>query len=252
MRKKNKTLLIGGSGNLGSNIIKSNIFENLYYPSKNKLNILDKNSIRKILKKHKFNLIINCAAVARMKECEKNPHKAYTVNVFGTINLVDEITAYQKVLKKKIKLIHISTDGVYPSLKGNYSEKSLTKPYNIYGWTKLYSELVVKQLKNFILVRTRFFDKKHIRFTSAATDIFTSMIEVQNLVKILKILSKKDFTGIINVGSKRKSDFENYRQFRKNIKPCKRKEIVNEIKFKIARDASMNLKKLRKVIRKND
>ena len=37
--------------------------------------------------------------------------------------------SYQSHHKKKIKLIHISTDGVYPSTKGNYFENSKLKPY---------------------------------------------------------------------------------------------------------------------------
>ena len=37
----NKILLIGGSGNLGSTIIKSGLFKNLYYPKKKDLNIFN-------------------------------------------------------------------------------------------------------------------------------------------------------------------------------------------------------------------
>ena len=143
--------------------------------------------------------------------------------------------------------MHISSDGVYPSKKGNYSEKGPLGPYNIYGWTKHYSELAVKKLKNYVLIRTRFFNKNKIRFNTAATDIFTSMIEVQNLVKAIKTIHVKDFTGVINVGSKKESDFKNYKKFKKNIKPCKRKDIIKNLNFTIAKDASMNLKLFKKV-----
>jgi len=250
LKKKNKTLLIGASGNLGSAIEKSKLFKNLYSPSKKILNIENRKKIRKILIKNKFNLIINCAAMARMKECEIHPTRAIKVNVFGMMNLVDEITNYQSRFNKKIKLIHISTDGVYPSISGNYSENSRTEPYNIYGWTKLYSELIVKRLKNYVVIRTRFFNKNNIKFNTAATDIFTSMMEVQNLVRAIKIISIKNFIGVINVGEQRKSDFENYKKFKKNIKPCRRKDILKELGFKIAKDASMNLSLLKKIKRK--
>ena len=93
---KKKTLLIGGRGNLGSSIIKSGLFKNLYYPKKKKLNILDRNSIRKYLSKNKFNLIINCAAMARIVDCEKNLSKAISINIGGTFNLVKEILSYEK------------------------------------------------------------------------------------------------------------------------------------------------------------
>ena len=246
MRRNKRTLLIGGSGSLGSSIIKSKIFKNIDAPSKKKLNLLNKSSIGKFLSR-KYDLVINCAAIARMKECEKNPKKAIKINVFGRLNLVTEIIKYENIYKKKIKLIHISTDGVYPSNKGNYSEKSVPRPYNVYGWTKLCSEVFVRMLENYLIIRTRFFDKTKIRFDNAATDIITSMLEIQNLVEEIKFISTTSFNGIINVGKEEKSDFLNYKKFKSNIKPCKRKDITKELNFKIAKDASMNLSLLKKI-----
>ena len=250
MKKKSKILLIGAKGNLGTAIVKSKIFKNLYFPIKKNLNIEKRSQIKRVLLKNNFDLIINCAAIARMRECEKNPSKAIKVNIFGTKNLVDEIINYEKIFNKKIKLIHISTDGVYPSMNGNYSENSRIEPYNVYGWTKYYSELIVKKLKNYVVIRTRFFDKKNIRFNTAATDIFTSMIEVQNLIKSIKVIYVKKFVGVINIGSERKSDFNNYKKFKKNIKPCKRKDIIKNLDFTIAKDASMNLRLFKKVTKR--
>ena len=246
MIKNKKVLLIGASGNLGSSIVNLKIFKNLDKPSKKKLNLLKKSSIKKILKNN-YELIINCAAIGRMKECEANPLKAISVNVFGTLNLVQEIINYELFKSKKIKLIHISTDGVYPSIKGNYSENSILKPYNVYGWTKLCSESIVKLLENYIIIRTRFFDKKNIKFSTAATNIFTSMIEKRDLVKEIKKISLTNFKGVINIGKKRKSDFENYKKYKPEIKACKRIDILKDLNFKIAKDASMNLKLFKKI-----
>ena len=249
MRKDIRVLLIGGGGTLGSYIINQKIFKRLDSPKKRELNLLNTFSIRKFLKR-KYNLIVNCAAISRMKECERNPFKAIRVNILGTSNLIKEILHYENNYKKKIKLIHISTDGVYPSTEGNYNEKSPLKPYNVYGWTKLCSETIVQRLKNYVVIRTRFFDKLNIRFNTAATDIFTSAIEVQSLVKEIKYISSIKFNGIINIGKERKSDFENYKKFKKNIKPCRRKDILEDLGFKIAKDASMNLSLLKKLKRK--
>ena len=84
---KSKVLLIGSSGNLGSTIKKSKLFKQIDCPKKKNLNLLKKATIKKFLKKN-YSIIINCAAMARMKECEKKPHKAFSVNVIGTLNLV--------------------------------------------------------------------------------------------------------------------------------------------------------------------
>ena len=221
-KKSKKILLIGGSGELGSTIIKSGYFNNIIYPTKKSLNLLNKRSIRKFLNQN-IKLIINCAAMARMSECEKKPQAAFRINVKGTYNLVNEINKFNNINRNKIKLIHISTDGVYESTKGNYSEKSETKPYNFYGKTKLFSEQIVQILKKYIIIRTRFFNKSRIRFKTAATDIFTSMIEVNELVKKIKLISNKKFVGIINIGDKRRSDFANYKRYDSSIKPCKKK-----------------------------
>ena len=67
----------------------------------------------------------------------------------------------------------------------------------------------------------------------------------------LKSISTKNFVGIVNIGDKRNSDFENYKKFKPNIKPCKRKDIVKDLHFKIAKDASMNLNLLKKIKKKN-
>lgn len=247
MKKKGKTLLIGASGNLGSAITQSNLFNNLYCPTKKELNIENRKQIKQYFKKNNFNLIINCAAMARMHECEMHPLKAIKTNIFGTMNLIKEIAKNQNKLNHKIRFIHISTDGVYPSLKGNYSENSLTKPYNIYGWTKLYSELIVRTLSNYVVIRTRFFNKNSIKFHTAATDIFSSMMEVQTLVKAIKMISKKTFIGVVNVGEDRRSNFEAYKKFKKNIKPCKRKNVIKNLNFKLAKDASMNVSLFEKI-----
>ena len=249
LKKNKRILLIGGSGTLGSSIIKSNFFKDIDYPSKKKLNLLNSKSIKNTIKKN-YSLIINCAALARMRECEINPSKAIKINIIGLQKLINEIKEFEQKNKKKIKLIHISTDGVYPSIKGNYSESSKLQPYNVYGWTKLLVEQIVKTLKSFIIIRTRFFNKKKITFNTAATDIYTSMIELENLVKEIKFIAETKYNGIINIGKKRESDYLNYKKYKRNITPCKKTDIMKNVNFKIAKDASMNLKLMNKLKKK--
>ncbi len=247
MKKYKKILLIGGSGNLGTSIIKSDLFENLYYPSKKKLNILNINSIRESLNKNKFDLIINCAAMARIADCEKNSSKAINVNIGGTFNLVKEVLDYQIRHKKKIRFIHISSDSVYPSLKGNYSEKDSLGPYNVYGWTKLASEFLVRLVDEHIIIRTRFFVKEKIKYKKSAIDLFTSNIEVNDLVKKIKMISSKHYVGVINIGLKRRSDYVAYKRYKKDLRACKRKDIIKNLAVNLAKDSSMNLNYLKKI-----
>lgn len=241
-----KILLIGGSGTLGGKIKNSNIFKNISCPPKYKLNLLKKKSIQKYLN-YNFDCVINCAALARVKACEQKPNLAKKINIEGVQNLVDELVKFNYRQNKQIKLIHMSTDGVYPSISGNYNEDSFLKPYNIYGKTKLSGEKIVKKYSNYVIIRTRFFDKNNIKFDTAASDIYSSMIEVDELVKEINFILNSTFKGVINIGSKRRSDYQVYKEYNKKIKSCTRKDILKNLNFIIAKDASLDISRLKKL-----
>lgn len=239
---KNKILLTGGSGTLGRAFINSGLFKNLYAPSRKQVNILNYNKLKKFIYEKNINLIIHCAALARIRECEKNQVKAININIKGTLNIIKAIN------KKKIKLIYISSDAVYNSLHGNYSETSPIKPYNIYGWTKAAAEFLVQTLDKYLIIRTRFFDKNKIFFKYSATDIYSSSIEVNKLVLIIYKLLKKKVFGIINIGEKKISDYDNYKKYNLKLKKCKKNKIFKEINFKIGTNSSLNISKLKKIL----
>ena len=244
----NNILLLGGSGTLGSKIIKSKFFSNLKYPKKKMLNILNKKQIENYLIKKNIDLVLHCAALARVKDCEFDKNKAKKINIIGTHNIVKSILKIQKIKKKDIKLVFISSDAVYASTRGNYKETDKTSPYNIYGLTKLKGEKIVKKLKNYMIIRTRFFDKKKIPFKYSAVNIYTSSLEVNKLVKYISMLVKKKFQGTINVGGPKISDYKNYKKYKKSLKPCDKSKILNGLNFKIATNASLNVSKLKKIL----
>jgi len=245
---KTNVLLLGGTGTLGSQIIKSKFFPNLKHPKKKILNILNKNKIENYLIKKKINLVLHCAALARVKDCELNKSKAKKINIIGTQNVVKSILKIKKYKKKDIKLVFISSDAVYSSTRGNYKETDRLSPYNVYGLTKLKGEKIVKKLKNYIIIRTRFFNKKKIPFEYSAVNIYTSSLEVGKLAKYISILIKKKFQGTINVGGPKISDYKKYKKYKKNLKPCDKSKILNALNFKIATDASLNISKLKKIL----
>ena len=245
---KNNILLLGGSGTLGKSLIRSKLFKNLNYPSSKVLDILNQKKIEKFLVKKKINTVFHFAALARVKECQNDKKKAYRINVIGTQNVVKAVSNCLKKNNLNIKTIFMSSDAVYSPIKGNHKENDKLKPYNYYGWTKLQGEKAIIKLKDFIIIRTRFFDKKKIKFNYAAINIFTSAIEVNMLVKYINKILKKKFNGILNIGGKRISDFHKYKRFKKSIKPCDKSKIFNKLNFKLATDASMNIKKLKRLI----
>jgi len=246
LRYKN-ILLTGGSGNLGTAIRKSGLFKNLLAPSRDVLDITKPDSIRKFFEENEFDVVIHCAALARMRECEENPGKAIEVNIIGTSSLVNEVLKSNK----NIRFMHISTDGVYPGTKGNYSEKHETIPYNIYCWTKLGAECAVNVLKNKCIIRTSFFNPEKIRFDESATDAYSSKMPIKDLVKAIATMLESDFKGTINIGHERKSDYDRYKDFKPSIKPCRLNDILKTIPFEMARDASMDCSLWKRIKKEN-
>lgn len=238
--KYRKTLLTGGSGKLGQAIINSGVFPSILVPSKQVLDITKPNTIQKFFSKNDFDAVIHCAAIARMAECEKDPAKAINTNIAGTSNLVIEVLKKENFSKKKIRFIHISSDGVYSGAKGNYSEKDPTIPYNWYGWTKLGAECAVNLLSNFCIIRTSFFEPENIKFDKSAIDAYSSKVPIDYLVNAVAKMLEHKFVGTINVGSPRKSEYERYKEFKSSLKPCKFEDIIKIVSFPMAKDASMD------------
>lgn len=240
--KHGKILLTGGSGTLGSHIIKSGLFKEMVAPGRDELDITSTESVERFFTKNDIGYVIHCAAMARVSECEQKPGDAIATNTLGTANLV------KAVLKKPgTKFVHISTDGVYESTSGNYSESSPTRPYNKYGWTKLGAECAVNLLPNFCIIRTRFFDPEKIKYDEYATDSYTSMLPVGELVKAIAIMLESDFVGTINVGSERISDYDAIRKYKPSVKPCKFEDIQKKTPFILSKDASMNTSLWKKI-----
>ncbi|HLD97152.1 MAG TPA: sugar nucleotide-binding protein, partial [Candidatus Nanoarchaeia archaeon] len=179
--------------------------------------------------------------------CEKNPSEALAANTIGTANLVRAAMKKQEQLRKNIRFIHISTDGVYQSTEGNYSEGSPTFPYNKYGWTKLGAESAVNMLQNFCIIRTRFFDPKNIKYDTYATDSYTSMMPASELAEAIAIIIKSSFVGTLNVGGERKSDYDAIKKYKPTIKPCKFEDIQGKTPFRLSKDASMDSSRWKKL-----
>jgi len=249
MKYKN-ILLTGASGELGKSIVKSNIFSSLLTPSRKVLDITKPETIANFFDNNDFDAVVHCAALARMKECEENPIKAITTNIIGTNNLVNEVLKKEESSNKKIRFIQISTDGVYPGTKGNYSENNETVPYNTYGWTKLGAECAVHTLSDFCIIRTSFFDPEKIEFDDAATDAYSSKVPINYFVNSISLLLNSGFSGTINVGRERRSDYGHYKEFKQDIKECKLDDIQKRISFKLYNDASMDISLWKKIERK--
>src|SRR6056300_391854 len=183
---KKLILVTGGDGRFAKVLKKENKILNLYFASKKECNILDFNSINKLIKKIKPKIIIHCAGLSRPMDIhEKNISKSIDLNIIGTANVT-------KVCERnKIKLIYFSTGYVYEGIKGNYSEKDPVKPFNNYGLSKLGGECSASLYKNSLILRITMTEKPFIH-KKAYTDLITNFMFHEDLVNILpKIINKK-------------------------------------------------------------
>ena len=138
MVKKSKILVIGSSGQLGASIIKNSKnypnFE-LITPSSSQFDITNFEMIDRFINKINIDAVINCSAFTNVKSAEKNKHLADLLN-HKSVENISIICS-----KKKISLIHISSDYVFDGNKiSPYHESDITNPINHYGLTKLLGE----------------------------------------------------------------------------------------------------------------
>ncbi len=147
-----RILVTGANGQLGQEFKNnvSNTGHEFYFNDENELDITKKKEILDFVTINKIELIINCAAYTNVNGAETNKKQAIKVNADGVRNLVEVCE------KKKIKIIHFSTDYVYSSDNLNpINEDSNINPINYYGISKREGEKIIeKSPSDSIIIRT--------------------------------------------------------------------------------------------------
>ena len=168
-----KIIVTGGAGFIGLNFIKSlvnlkhkivcidyinnasnyNEIKKLHKLKKinfKKIDINDYLKIKKIIINFKPDIIVNFAAESHVDNSIKTPKLFFNSNVLGTLHLLEAIrfcinNSY--IINNKFKLIHVSTDEVYGSLKfkeNKSNEFSQYKPNSPYSASKASSDHIVR------------------------------------------------------------------------------------------------------------
>ncbi len=238
MINNSKIVVTGGSGRFAQSLKKVKSKYKFIYPSKNSLNIINVNSIKKFLKKEKPTSVLHLAALSRpMVQHEKNISKSINLNIIGTANLVNICS------ELKIKLIYFSTSYVYPGKKGNYKEHDTLLPWNNYAWSKLGGECAVQMYKNSLILSVSMTEKPFIH-KKAFANVKMNFLFHEELAKILvKIIDKK---GIINVGGPALTVYKFAKKYNSNVQKISVKK--NSI-YNYPLNPYMNLSKLKKIIK---
>ena len=233
-----KILVTGGEGRFAKELKKTKSNYKFIFRNKKQLNILSIKSIKNNLKKFKPNILLHLAGLSRpMVIHEKMINKSIDLNIIGTANLVKICS------KKNIKFIFLSTSYVYPGKKGNYNEEDPLKPWNNYSWSKLGGECAVQMYKNSLILRLCMTEKPFIH-KFAFKDLITNFIFHESVVKMFpKLIRQK---GIINVGGKTASAYDFAKKYNNKVLSASAKKMI---KKKIPLNHSMNLVKLKKVLK---
>ena len=91
--------------------------------------------IDRLLDEYAPDVVLHCAAMANVDDCEARPELAEEVNA----RLPGRIAA--ATAARNIKMVQISTDAVFDGKKGNYLEIDTPNPLSVYARTKLEGEL---------------------------------------------------------------------------------------------------------------
>jgi dTDP-4-dehydrorhamnose reductase len=222
---KKRALITGGSGLLGSNIVRAIAKDFQVFATYNSnyslipgcnfcpLDIRDNNNVFSVFQDINPHLVVHAAALAKVDYCEDHQEEAWAINVEGTENIAK---ASRDV---RAKLVYISTDSIFDGKKGMYSEEDTPSPVNVYARTKLEGEKRVQRMNpDNIIIRTAFYGWSLHNKTSLAewvvtslrdrktinmfNDVFFSPIFTGDLIEIIVKMYHKEIRGVYHVGGR--------------------------------------------------
>ena len=147
-----KIWITGAEGHIGTALI--DLLEGVEYqllPTDiNEVDITKIDEVTQFVHVNRPDVLINCAGMTDVQECENNVDEAYRVNAIGVRNVAlaaNEVNA---------KVIQISTDDVFDKeSRIPYNEFDNVHPRTIYGKSKEAGEKILTQLLNrFVIIRS--------------------------------------------------------------------------------------------------
>jgi dTDP-4-dehydrorhamnose reductase len=147
-----QVLVTGGKGQLGSSLQQiAPLYGDLRFTfiDLEDLDLTRENDVTAYFNHHHTDYIINCAAYTAVDQAESQPEAAFRVNadIPGILGLVAE--------KKKIHLIHVSTDYIYSGKSCvPHLEDELPEPVSVYAKSKYKGELSLMNNPVSMIIRT--------------------------------------------------------------------------------------------------
>jgi dTDP-4-dehydrorhamnose reductase len=140
--KKIKVLITGARGMLGRTLCRELTDFELVPTDLPEGDITDETAFDEVLKLHRPDAVIHCAAMTAVDKCETERDFAYKLNAFGTANVASACN------RNGARLVAISTDYVFDGDSGRpYNEFDIpTGGATVYGQSKFAGEQLIRQL----------------------------------------------------------------------------------------------------------
>ncbi len=136
-----RVAIIGAQGMLGRELVKSFAMHQVDALDIDEIDISQRAATLKIIGAIKPDLIVNSAVLVDVDRCEQQPEAAWKVNALGAQNVA------LAAARVNATLLYISTDYVFDGMTThNYAEHHPINPINQYGKSKLYGELLSRNL----------------------------------------------------------------------------------------------------------
>lgn len=225
-----KILLTGGSGTLGKELLKFN--PTIIAPSHSELDITVQKDVFEYINRVNPDIVVHAAAVIDNRILEKEPQKAINVNIIGTANIA------MSCIKNNIRFVYLSTDYIYKGDRGNYLETDEILPFNFYAWTKIGGEAASKGVKNHLIIRVSF-GKSEFSYPVSFIDKWSSKDYVDVIAPMIYDAILSPLTGVLNLGTERKTLFSHAKERNPDVKPVK----LAETSFFTPYDTSLNMQR---------
>ena len=175
------------------------------------LNLEDYPATRAALSRLNPDVVVHCAGRTDVDNQEGDPEGSWRANVLTTRVLLDALRDHPA------RFVYISSESIYPGIKGPYRETDPAQPRNEYGRTKLAGEQLTAARPGSLTLRTNIFgwnirNKQHLaewflhnlqqhQPVSGFTDALFSPLYTRHFAELLERSLAAGLSGVFNLAS---------------------------------------------------
>ncbi len=166
-----------------------------------------------------YDVVIVCAAITNMDECERDPARCELINTTNTIRVIQECAAAGRFV------IYLSTNAVFDGSKPFYDVQDVPKPTTAYGRSKRMVEEYIHQNSNInaAVLRLTKVVNEAARFVAswyrsllagenilAYTNRYVSPISLQQVAEAVALLARFRQAGVFQLGGNKEMTYYEY------------------------------------------